>query len=399
MTGEAVSSFSEWAKRAAAGRTDTDTEDETEEHPAADGLLDLAALRSGPLPPRTWLEQGIFELGAVNKLTAASGVGKSILLAHMAVNWSLGRSALDVDNGSPRLLEQPLSVLYVDGELGPRWWHTKLEKLKAPTELPNLHVVTLADNAPVWSALSEWEGATAFLAWVDRLEDDLDGVDVIVLDTLSAFVGGEENDNDTWLAFDRLVTLPLKRAGFTVLYADHSGHSSERARGGSAKRAKLDIEWFLDAPDENRPNDLVLSNDHRRGKMRDGFDGHPQVVHLSRVDDPLGHVRTGAIDRPGSDQSAVDRAALVQVFNDADDGLTRTEACTSANGARKRLETEFDAMVSTGRLISEKVTTTNARGEKRTRTQFQLNPTGSGKMRLPMPKSTEHSRSEQEVSK
>ena len=367
---------------------------ETGAAPAPLGTFDLEAYRSTPLPPRSWLELGIFEFGAVNKLTAASGVGKSILLAHCAISWSLGRSALDAGaDGKPRKLDRPMRVLYVDGELGPAWWHRMTEdKLKVPRSLPEFMLYTLDDNPlrPTWPALSTPEGAKAFLSFIEACGE----LDIIIMDTLSAFVGGEENSNDTWAEFDRLVTLPLKAAGFTIVYADHAGHNGDRARGGSAKKAKLDVEAFLDAPDETRPNERVLTNDAKRGKMRNGFDGHPQVVQLTRVDNPLGHVRTGAIDRPQGNQSAADRAALMQVFRDSEDGLTRTQACNLANGARKRLEAEFDAMVSTGRLIPQKTTTTNARGEKRTRTVYVVNQNRTLKLSA---SSTEHSRSPEEV--
>ncbi|EKT77401.1 hypothetical protein WSS_A37744 [Rhodococcus opacus M213] len=265
-----------------------DVDEEEAQKSSRPGIFDHRTARSQPLPPRVWLENGIIEAECVNKVTAASGSGKTLLLAHLAVNWSLGRSALDVDeNGQPRELDRPQRVLYIDGELGPRQWHRILDKLGAPLDLPNFHLRTLTDDAPTWPALCTPEGAAQFLTWIDSGEE----VDVIVLDTLSAFVGGEESSNDTWLEFDRLVTLPLKSAGFTVIYADHTGHEARRARGGSAKKAKLDVEWVLDVPDSRAPNTLRMTSDPTAGKMRNGHDGYPMTVYLDRVDGPLGHVR------------------------------------------------------------------------------------------------------------
>ena len=51
-------------------------------------------------------------------------------------------------------------------------------------------------------------------------------------------------------------------------------------------------------------------------------------------------------------------------------------------------------MVSTGRLIPQKTTTTNARGEKRTRTVYVVNQNRTLKLSA---SSTEHSRSPEEV--
>ncbi|MFD9664621.1 AAA family ATPase [Rhodococcus sp. NPDC059968] len=260
--------------------------------PSVPGIADLTGARSLPPIPRVWLENGIIEAGAVNKLTAASGFGKTILLSDMAVNWSLGMSSLDVDeDGKPRRLNRPQRVLYIDGELGLPWWTDYTRRFRFPRHLPNFHLRTLTDDAPTWPALCTPDGAEAFLAFIREFAIAVGGLDVIVLDTLSAFVGGEESSNDTWLEFDRLVTLPLKASGITVVYADHTGHDNSRARGASAKKAKLDVEWVLDLPDKSAPDTLRLSNPVDTGKMRNGFDGHPRVVHLERRDNPLTHVR------------------------------------------------------------------------------------------------------------
>ncbi|ORC20003.1 hypothetical protein BXO91_23205 [Rhodococcus qingshengii] len=275
------------------------------------GLTDLTLARSLPERPRNWLESGIIEQGAVNKLTAASGSGKTVLTAHMAVNWSLGLSALDVGvDGKARRLDRPLRVLYVDGELGVSWWTDYMRRFGFPRHLPNLLLRTLSstdDDAPEWPALSTPDGAATFLEFVRSVEHESGRLDVIVLDTLSAFVGGEESGNDTWLEFDRYVTLALKARGCTVVYVDHTGHDTTRARGASAKKAKLDVEWVLDLPEKSDPNRLRLSNLPGTGKMRHGFDGHPNVVHLERRDDPLRHDR---IDAPAKRGSAGESSAL-----------------------------------------------------------------------------------------
>ncbi|TWS19388.1 AAA family ATPase [Tsukamurella asaccharolytica] len=273
-----------------AGIAAPDTTEEGETRSARSALVDLKALRAQPLPPREWLEEGLFELHAVNKLTAASGTGKSVLLADMAIRWSLGSSALDRDDeGRPRALARPLSVLYIDGELGERWWHKYTDANAAPMDLPDFHLVTLNDQAPTWGALCTEHGAAEFVGFVLELHEEI-GIDVVVLDTLSAFVGGEEIDNDTWLTFDRLVTLKLKKVGLTLVYVDHTGHSNQRARGASAKKAKLDVEVVMTLPGED-PHLLELSTKMPEGKMRNGHDGHPLEVRVRRMLNPLSHER------------------------------------------------------------------------------------------------------------
>ncbi|RMB75973.1 hypothetical protein AYK61_04690 [Rhodococcus sp. SBT000017] len=254
---------------------DTMTEDEYD-GPCA---LDLARLRSEPRPPKVWLETGVVAEKSVTKFVAGSGDGKTILIADMAIHHSLGLSALDRgDDGRPRQLDGgPKRVLYIDGEVGEDWWLDYLERFAAPAELPNLFVVSMEDIP----ALTTDAGVVAMTKLIERYRPD-----VVVIDTLSSYIEGAENDSDTWIAFDNRITLPLKAKGVTVIYADHTGKNPELgARGSSAKRAKLDAEWLLSKPRADRKNELRLS------RLKDRTGSLPEKVALKRVDGPLAHVR------------------------------------------------------------------------------------------------------------
>ncbi|NRH30289.1 AAA family ATPase [Rhodococcus sp. MS13] len=235
--------------------------------------------RSEPRPEREWLEDRLIAVGQVTKITAASGVGKTLLLAHLALNWSLGRSGLDVEDGKPRLLARPLRTLYIDGEVGEDWWFEYLDKMAAPLELPNLLVKSFPDWAPLTGAL----GAAQFWELVEHLEPD-----VVVLDTLSSFIDGDENDSTTWIKFDNRITLPLKARGVSVIFADHTGKNAELgARGSSAKKSKIDVEWSAESSPKGS-NGLLLRNlKARTGRL-------PETVRLLRKDGPLTHVRSGS---------------------------------------------------------------------------------------------------------
>ncbi|MGB2950760.1 MAG: AAA family ATPase, partial [Rhodococcus sp. (in: high G+C Gram-positive bacteria)] len=185
---------------------DTMTEDEYD-GPCA---LDLARLRSEPRPPKVWLETGVVAEKSVTKFVAGSGDGKTILIADMAIHHSLGLSALDRgDDGRPRQLDGgPKRVLYIDGEVGEDWWLDYLERFAAPAELPNLFVVSMEDIP----ALTTDAGVVAMTKLIERYRPD-----VVVIDTLSSYIEGAENDSDTWIAFDNRITLPLKAMGVTVI--------------------------------------------------------------------------------------------------------------------------------------------------------------------------------------
>jgi hypothetical protein len=107
--------------------------------------------------------------------------------------------------------------------------------------------------------------------------------DVVVFDTLSTFIEGDENSSETFFAFDRRVTLPLIKREVTVLIADHAGKDVTRdARGSSAKRAKIHAEWLMTRSPSNR-------DELRRSIRKDRNGVLDQEFLLTRHDDPLRH--------------------------------------------------------------------------------------------------------------
>ena len=116
------------------------------------------------------------------------------------------------------------------------------------------------------------------------------GADLVVVDTLSRAVRGEENDADTMRDFYRFTGSPLKANGIAVLRLDHAGKDSGKGqRGTSAKNDDVDIVWSLDKLDAG----ARLSLTHSRVFWID-----PEIL-LSNVhhgDGSLHHERTGSID-------------------------------------------------------------------------------------------------------
>jgi len=250
-----------------------DEGDVTDEELAPNTPLDLRRLRTEPRKPVQYLEPGIYPRGRYVGLSGEAGAGKSILVRDMAVHWSIGRSALD-----PNHRFEPAQVVYLDAENGPDWWHEGLDKMDASLDLPNLRVICYPD---LEDGLDTKRGARSFLELVESLGD----IDVLILDTISRFVAGGENDSDTWHGVYRNAILPLRRAGIGVLRLDHIGKNAELgARGSSAKMSDLDAHFMLSAPAKGS-NDLTLKLDKRRQA------DYVESVKLTRRDNPLGHQR------------------------------------------------------------------------------------------------------------
>lgn len=132
----------------------------------------------------------------------------------------------------------------------------------------------------------------------------------VVIDTACRFVDGEENSNDTWQDLYRHTLAPLKKRHCTVLRLDHCGVDSTKARGGSAKRDDVDVEWRLEVTGGKAGEHAVTL---RCAKQRQPH--YPGHVSLTRTTSPLAHTMTAtALD--GAD-SGIDQVAACMDTLDA----------------------------------------------------------------------------------
>ena len=70
--------------------------------------------------------------------------------------------------------------------------------------------------------------------------------EVVIIDTVSRAVRGEENENDTWLNFYRHTGLALKQHQIACMRLDHAGKDVTKGqRGGSAKSGDVDAVWQM----------------------------------------------------------------------------------------------------------------------------------------------------------
>lgn len=159
--------------------------------------------------------------------------GKSLIMLEIAAAIATGSEVLGT-----RAPEKH-RVLYVDFENDPH--QDVITRLKAmgytPDQLGNLCYLSF----PSLPALDSERGSLELMAAIAAYE-----CDVLVVDTVSRAIDGEENDNDTWLNFYRKTGLKLKQAGVTSVRLDHSGKDDTKGqRGGSAKGGDVDAVWRL----------------------------------------------------------------------------------------------------------------------------------------------------------
>ena len=177
-----------------------------------------------------WIAWPLLPEGRTISLYGEAKTGKSLLALELVGCLATGRQFLERPTAHRR-------VLYVDSENSIN--RDVIPRLSAmgfdPDDLGDLTYLTY----PELPKLDTEAGGRAVMANLDYHD-----CDVLVIDTVSMNISGEENSNDTWLRFQEHTGLPLKREGITVLRIDHAGKGSAGGpRGGSAKTGSVDAEW------------------------------------------------------------------------------------------------------------------------------------------------------------
>lgn len=207
----------------------------------------------------TWLDEPFIERGQFVSIYGPAGVGKSLLAQDRAAQLAAaGHRVLYLDAENPRAEVQARVAA-----MG----HT-------PASLANLTYLSF----PTLPPLDTPEGAARLATIVDAIAPEL-----VVIDTWSKFLGGDEASPNTHTNAYNLSITPLRRAGVAVLAIDHAGKDASRGpRGGSSKVDNVDALWLVTAKGDSR-----LRLERRKSRTGRG----PDLVELARRPDPLRHDR------------------------------------------------------------------------------------------------------------
>jgi len=219
-----------WTREAAVADADADADADA---PAADGrYLPLSDPGFWARPDPVFVVPGLVVQGASTSLYSAPGQGKSLL----AQDAALGLAVSGVLFGGA-VEREP--VMYVDHENGEEDFRARARSLGLgpDSDWSLLHYSLLFH----WKPLDTAAGGAELTSEAMRL-----GVRLVVLDTLSKTIDGDENSNDTFARFQRHTLRLLKRVGIGVLLLDHSGKDASRGtRGASAKLGNVDAQYLL----------------------------------------------------------------------------------------------------------------------------------------------------------
>jgi hypothetical protein len=160
--------------------------------------------------------------------------GKSLFAQEWMWRMATGRPFLGDDAADP------LPILYLDAENGREQIQERIFSFGGgPGGMGLLRYASFPPVRPLDTA----GGGADLMNLVQAT-----GAQLVVIDTVSRFISGAENDADTWLSLYRHTLMPLKSAGIASVRLDHFGKDKDRGgRGSSAKNQDVDHVWELSA--------------------------------------------------------------------------------------------------------------------------------------------------------
>jgi len=193
-------------------------------------LVPALELISDPAPVR-WIIDGWLQQRGVAMIHGPSCVGKS----YLALDWSLRIATGGRDWAGRAVTGGTVAYLAGEGHLGLRGRIAGWLSVAKPDGPVNLHVSWIVRPLDTEAGLS----------MVQRGLDRLDGVDLVVFDTVNRWMLGNDQDSQAVGAFLRNCTNIVNEFGCSVLLIHHTGVSrdaQDRPRGSGAWRGGLENE-------------------------------------------------------------------------------------------------------------------------------------------------------------
>lgn len=236
--------------------------------PAAGGaFIDWSTFWNRDDNQAEWVYPDVLARGRGHSLYASHKMGKSLLMLYIAAELATG--------------SEPVVVVYLDYEMTEADIFDRLEDMGygPGTDFSRLRYALLPALPPLDTAT----GAEALTGIVDGVQRAMpDHHVVVIIDTISRAVCGEENSADTFRDFYAHTGIQLKRRGMTWVRLDHGGKSPELGqRGSSGKGDDVDVVWKLTRTD----NGVCLHRDLARMSWV-----LPNVT-FGQYEDPLRYLR------------------------------------------------------------------------------------------------------------
>jgi KaiC/GvpD/RAD55 family RecA-like ATPase len=215
--------------------------------------VDLPELCAMALSPRTFVLDPILPVKSIAMLYSWRGSGKTFFLLELTYSVASGAGNVfcwDIPEARP--------VLYIDGEMDSTELQDRVRQIVVAheTKMPKpgmMRFITpdLEERTP---EIITAEGRR-------RIEDQLKGGELVILDNLSSLIpSGEERETEDWAIVQEWL-LKLRRCGFTTLFAHHAGKGGGQ-RGTSNREDVLNLVINLRRPADYTPEDGLRAEVH-----------------------------------------------------------------------------------------------------------------------------------------
>jgi putative DNA primase/helicase len=213
----------------------------------------IEELLAREIKPREMLLEPILPEQGLAMIYSYRGVGKTYLALGIAAAVASGTRFLRW------MAPRPRRVLYVDGELPARTLQEPLAMIVAGSEGGEPTSETLRIITPDFQERPIPDLATS--QGQRLVEPHLSGIDLLVLDNLSALCRcGNENEGGDWLPVQEWA-LELRRRGMSVLFVHHAGKNKSQ-RGTSRREDLLDTVVTLKHPSDYNPSEGLRCEVH-----------------------------------------------------------------------------------------------------------------------------------------
>lgn len=210
-----------------------------------------------------WLPGGFAREGDYLTMIGDGKVGKSVFCHDWAWRLATGQEFLGESAG------EAISVLYLDRENPLQIF---VDHFRSYGATPQTMGLLDFRTFPEMAGLDTPEGGKQFVEMVIE-----SGAKVVFIDTISRFISGPENDNDTWLNVYRNTIVPLRGhdTTITVVRIDHFGKDKAKGgRGGSSKEQDVDSVYEMK---KTQGGGFVLERTHTRSGLG------PETVEFNRT--------------------------------------------------------------------------------------------------------------------
>jgi hypothetical protein len=230
---------------------DFDTPDQatnTPTNPIATSLINWQPFWTTDHTATDWLIEPLIPQGRAVAMYAGAKTGKSYLTLAAAAAAATGQPFLHHPGGTP------IHILYIDYEMTEADLHERLTTFGygPQHDLSHLHYALL----PTLPPLNTQQGGQQLLAAAQACNAQL-----VIIDTTSRSVDGDENDSRTYHDFYNHTGMLLKRHHIAWCRLDHAGKDTNKGqRGSSAKDSDVDIVIRLDKTDQG----VRITCTHRR---------------------------------------------------------------------------------------------------------------------------------------